>query len=183
MAIPVSNPPPREEPPPSKSTASAETPDALGIGGGPGDDAMREPSLQGGAPSAMSPMARGCIMALGLAGVLVCIASLGLAVSCRGLLQAGESEGARRIAVSYRAASVAAGQETAYASDLAALESLGTSGQLSLMAFAILNNRYNEAMGNDGVIDADELHHGMELVHDIVLGQGSVDVQRYPDAR
>lgn len=165
MAIPVSNPPPRHEPTPPSASEPREDP---------------SPPLE---PRGMDPRARGCIVLLGVAGAIGCIASVALALSCRGCVQMGEAEGTRRIAVSYRAAAAAAGETSRCDADLRALEQLGTTGELSIVAFGILNNRYNDAIANDGTIDVNELHRGMELVHDVVVGNGSVDVNRYPDGR
>lgn len=165
MAIPVSNPPPRYEPTP---------PSASELPQGPSPPSQpRGPDLR----------VRGCIVLLGVAGAIGCVASIALALSCRGCMQMGEAEGTRRIAVSYRAAAVAADEASRDEADLRTLEQLGNTGELSIMAFGILNNRFNDAIANDGTIDADELHHGMELVHDVVVGNGSVDMNRYPNGR
>jgi len=166
MAIPVSNPPPKYEPPPP----SAPEPPLAPMG-------------PGGPPRGIDPRARGCVIALGVAGALVCVASLAIALSCRGCMELGEAQAVRQISAGYRAASIQLDHETEHASDLRELEQLGDAGGVSLIAFGILNNRYNDAITNDGRIDADELHLGMELVHDIVLGNGSVDLNHYPAGR
>ena len=165
MAIPVSNPPPRYEPP------APALPDPRGPIDPP---SSRDPR---------SARARGCFLLFGVAGAIACVASIGLAVSCHSIVQIGEAEASTRIAMGYRAAAVRENEATADDPDLRALDRLGQAGEISLVAFAVLNNRFNDAFVNDGVIDADELHRGMELVHEIVIGHGSIDVNRYPDGR
>ena len=83
--------------------------------------------------------------------------------------------------VDYRAAATRLQQAGAYAADLDAVDRLASQGSLSLTAFALLQRRHDAAFRGDGTIDVDELRHGMELVHDIAVGQGDVDVNRYPD--
>ena len=95
----------------------------------------------------------------------------------------GEAQATRQITAGYRAAATGTHDEAADEADLRALEQLGDRGSLSLVSFGVLSNRYNAAIANDGRIDADELHHGMELVHDIVLSNGSVAMERYPDGQ
>lgn len=123
------------------------------------------------------------MIALGIAGALGCVASLAIAVSCRGCMQMGEAQATRQITAGYRAAARGTPDEAADEADLRALEQLGDAGSLSIVSFGVLSNRFNDALANDGRIDADELHHGMELVHDIVAGNGSVPMERYPDGR
>jgi len=162
MAIPVANPPPRYEP-------GAAPPPASDPG------ARRDPPF--------GSRGRGCLTLVGIAGVIGCIASIGLAVSCHSVVQIGEREAVRRIAASYRAAAVQNNESAADEPDLSELEQLGDRGDISIVAFGILNNRWNDAFANDGAIDASELHFGMQLVHDIVASHGNVDIQRYPDGR
>lgn len=126
---------------------------------------------------------RGCMIALGVAAALGCIGSVGIAIGCRGCMQMGEAQATRQIAAGYRAATSGSPTETGDLADLRALEQLGDAGSISIVAFGVLSNRYNDAIGNDGRIDADELHLGMELVHDIVNGHGSIDVDHYPAGR
>lgn len=122
-------------------------------------------------------------MVLGIAGALLCIVGIALALSCRGCLQIGEAQGVHKIAAVYRLASIALELEHTHEADLRQLEELGDRGEISIVAFSVLYNRSNDALMNDGQIDADELHLGMELVHDIVLGHGSVDLSHYPAGR
>lgn len=168
MAIPVSNPPPRYEPTPP---AAPEPP------GLPG----RPPPGEGSPPP--SPLLRGCMLIIGMAAALGCLATMALAFSCRDVLRIAETEGTRQIATAYRMAAMRAGEEPTYDADLDALESLGETGAISIIAFGILNQRFQNAMANDRTIDADELVDGMALVHDIVVGHGDVDPTRYPEAR
>jgi hypothetical protein len=163
MAIPVSNPPPRYEPPPPSEPPRDRPP--------PVSDPARAALL------------RGCLMLFGVAAALGCIATIGLAVSCRDLIRVGEAESTRHVVMEYRLAAQDAGEDERYAADLDALDHLGASGGISLLAFGVLNNRLADALADDREIDADELHHGMELVHDIVIGNGSIDPNRYPDGR
>lgn len=92
-----------------------------------------------------------------------------------------ETEQTHRFIVDYRAAAVRLQQAGAYAADLDAVDRLASQGSLSLTAFALLQRRHDAAFRGDGTIDVDELQHGMELVHDIAVGEGDVDVNRYPD--
>lgn len=171
MAIPVRNPPPPYEPPP-RSDRDAPRPPTFG---GPADG--REP------PRAMDPRARGCFVVLGIAAALACIASIGIVASCQGCMHMAEAQATRQVAAGYRAATAGSATESTDLEDLRDLEQLGDSGSISIIAFGVLNNRYNEAIANDGRIDADELHLGMELVRDIVNGHGSIDPERYPAGR
>ncbi len=137
----------------------------------------------GPGPSGRDPRSRGCLVVLGIAGALLCIVGVALALSCRGCLQIGEAQGVHKIVGVYRLASIELGLEHTHEADLRQLEQLGDRGEISLVAFGILYQRFNDALVNDGRIDADELHLGMELVHDIVLGHGSVDMNHYPAGR
>lgn len=169
MAIPVANPPPDELPPP-------------GAGGQdfPLGDAAPEsrPLMAGG----LSPVVRGCLVASAFGLFLVCVGGSVLAYSCMGVVTAGSAQVLRNITDGYRGAAVRAGEESTYDADLRRLVALSDEGHLSFITFGILNNRYEDAR-RDGTVDAEELHHGMELIHDIVIGNGSVDVNRYPQAR
>jgi hypothetical protein len=161
MAIPVANPPPRYEP-----------------GSVPPPPPPPEP------PRTRDPRAgRGCVTIVGVAGAIGCVISIALGMSCQSLFRIGEREAVHRITASYRAAAVANNESTADEPQLRALERLADAGEISLVAFGILNNRWNDALANDGVVDANELHGGMQLVCEIVLGGGNVDIQRYPDGR
>jgi hypothetical protein len=166
MAIPPRNPPPRYEPPPRQD------------GAGP----LFE-SLASAPPRALDPRARGCLMVLGIAAAIGCIASAGIVMSCPGCMQIGESQAIRQITGAYRTAAAGAGEADTDEPALHALEGLGDTGSITLLAFGILSNRYQDALANDGRIDVVELHRGMELVHDIVDGQGTIVLDRYPEGR
>lgn len=168
MAIPVSNPPPPYEP------LAPASPDPRGT-----FDPLDPPSPR----DPRTARARGCFLLVGVAGAIGCVASIGLAVSCHSIVQIGEAEASARIAMGYRAAAVRENEASADDPDLRALDRLGQAGEISLVAFAVLNNRFNDAFVNDGVIEADELHRGMELVHEIVIGHGNIDINRYPSGR
>jgi hypothetical protein len=175
MAIPVANPPPSDVPPPPSGGGGYDPPP----GGGYGD-----PGGQGRPPltSGMSPLVRGCLIAGAFGLFLTCVGGSVLAYSCMGLMDAGTSQLIRSISEAYRASAVRAGEESTHDADLRQLVAISDEGNLSFITFGILNNRYEDAR-RDGIIDAEELHFGMELIHDIVISNGSVDIERYPNAR
>jgi hypothetical protein len=171
MAIPPANPPPRYEPPARSDSFE------------PSNERPSFDTVTGRPPSGLDPRARGCVIALGMAAAIGCIASLGIAVSCRGCMQMGEAQTVRQIAAAYRTAANGTDEQEADEATLHELEQLTDDGSLSILAFGVLNNRYNDALVNDGRIDAGELHHGMELVRDIVSGRGAIVIEHYPSGR
>ena len=130
----------------------------------------------------MSPLVRGCLIAGAFGLFLVCVGGSVLAYSCMGVMEAGTSQLIRNIADAYRTSAVRGGEESTYDSDLRQLVAISDEGDISLITFGILNNRFEDAR-RDGIIDEEELHLGMELIHDIVISNGSVDIERYPNAR
>lgn len=132
--------------------------------------------------SGMSPVVRGCLIAGAFGLVVACLGGSALAYSCVGLVSFGTTQAVHNIADGYRASAIRAGEESTYDADLRQLLVINDEGHLAFITFGILSNRFEDAR-RDGIIDADELHHGMELVHDIVIGNGTVDIDQYPDAR
>ncbi len=175
MAIPVANPPPLE--PPEASSGGGGDPPSGPAGYG---DPIGQPGPP--RPAQMSPVVRGCLIAGAFGVFLACVGGSAVAYSCVGMVSAGSSQLVRNIEGAYRGSAVRAGEESTYDADLSALVAISDAGHLSFITFGILNNRYEDAR-RDGTIDQEELHHGMELIHDIVVGNGSVDLERYPDAR
>jgi hypothetical protein len=133
-------------------------------------------------PSSMSPVVRGCLIAGAFGLFLACVAGSVLAYSCMGLVSMGTSQFVHELADAYRASAARAGEESTYDADLRRLVIIGDAGQISLVSFGILSNRYQDAR-RDGIIDTDELHHGMELIHDVVIGDGEVRIEQYPTGR
>jgi hypothetical protein len=178
MAIPVSNPPPRYEP-------TGQRPQGESGNGGPSGGGPPElpPGPEFGAPPRQpSGQQRGCFIALGVLGALGCVASLAIVVSCGSCFREASAFTVDDIAGEYRLVAEREGELAADDPDLRALSQLAHEGRVSWIALGVLSNRFQEARA-DGVTSAEELHHGMELVHDIVVGNGSIDPERYPDAR
>jgi hypothetical protein len=173
MAIPVANPPPNDPPSSSGGGPYAPPPD----GGGYGDPPPRGP-IGGG----MSPVVRGCLIAGAFGVFLACIGGSVLVYSCMGVVSLGTTQAVRNVADGYRSAAIRAGEESTYDADLRQLVVLQDEGHLAFLTFGILSNRFEDAR-RDGIIDTDDLHHGMELIHDIVIGNGTVNIEQYPEAR
>lgn len=172
MAIPVSNPPPRYEP-------TGQRPQGEPSGSPAGGPPELPPGPVFGPPTGQQ---RGCFIALGVLGALGCVASIAIVVSCASCFREAAAFSVDDITGEYRIVAEREGELDRDDPDLRALSQLAHEGRLSWVALGVLSNRFQDARA-DGVTSAEELHHGMELVHDIVVGNGSIDPERYPDAR
>jgi hypothetical protein len=175
VAIPVDNAPPPYRPPERRAPNPEDVRDipieALRRGPLPGGPNVRQVQVRVG---------RGC----GLAA-LFSVASL---CALSGVLVwmlvefAGHEYGAQagRIAAVLRETARAEGRESTVDADLRAFDALLAEERVGIVATAALVQRHALAK-QDGRIDPAELDRMMEVVHDAVIHEGSVDPARYPE--
>ncbi len=124
----------------------------------------------------------GCIIAVAVALVLVCLGGLATFLSCGSLFSFGQRERINQITLQLRASLTGNPNAAVYEQDLRGLEELNRDGDVSFMAFGVLENRFKDST-LDGAIDAGEMDHVMALVRDINAGNGSINLQAYPQGR
>lgn len=124
----------------------------------------------------------GCIIAVVVALVLVCLGGVAVFLSCGSLFSFGQRERINQISMQLHASLTGNPNAPVYEQDLRGLEQLNRDGNVSFMAFGVLENRVKDA-ALDGVIDAGEMDHVMALVRDINAGNGNISLQSYPQGR
>ncbi len=169
MAIPVENPPPPYAPAARSTGVPAREPfDAILAGAPPG---ARVYKAQVGW--------RGCLVALALAfGLLFAFGGLGTCAVSDAVLV----ELPRRLSVDLRTVAREEGRETVFDEDLRRFTDIVEGRRLGFLAAGVLLNRFSDCKA-DSTITTEELDHLMALVHDIVLGDGTIDPERYPAGR
>lgn len=94
--------------------------------------------------------------------------------------EAGVAIQTRQILAEIRVVSQRERRQVEVEGDLSAVESLAERGELSWAAAATLFQRYQLARA-DLMITGSELESLRELVHDIAVGGGDIDLARYPE--
>lgn len=181
MAIPVDKAPPPYEPPPRAEglDPSSRRP-GLAIYTGSLDD-IRGPGVRQVQVQANFGRS-GCSLAL-LLGVGAACAISGVLVWLIVQFASRDYDArARRIGELLRETAREQGRESEVDGDLRHFDELLRRHEMSFIASAALVRRH-EVAKQDGVIDADELDHMMEVVHDASIHEGVVDPARYPEVQ
>lgn len=147
-----------------------------GGAGGPGWGGQPVP------PAPAKSRRTGCIIAVAVALVLVCLGGVALSLSCGSLFNFGQRERINQISMQLRASLTGNPNAAVYEQDLRGLDQLNRDGNVSFMAFGVLENRVKDA-SRDGVISPEEMDHVMALIRDINAGNGNINLQSYPQGR
>lgn len=123
---------------------------------------------------------RGCGLAALLSIASLCALTGVLVWMLVGFAEREYATQAGRIAEVLRETARAEGRESAFDGDLTAFDGLLRSERVGIVATAALVQRHALAK-QDGRIDPAELDRMMEVVHDAVIHDGSVDPARYPE--
>ena len=125
---------------------------------------------------------RGWLIGGGIALLVCCLLCAGIGIGCNACWTMGKKEVARQMTVAIRGAMTGHPRQAEYEQALVRFQELADGDEINILAFSVLQNRYNDVR-LDGQITHDEVDHIMELIADINSGNGTIDVNRYPQAR
>jgi hypothetical protein len=133
-------------------------------------------------PPAPPKSRRGWLIGGGIALLVSCLICAGIGIGCNACWSMGKKEVARQMTVAIRGAMTGHSRQAEYEPALQRFEALADADDVNILAFSVLQNRFTDVRA-DGQITHDEVDHIMALITDINAGNGTIDVNRYPNAR
>lgn len=123
---------------------------------------------------------KGCLIALALLFIFGCCGFVLGSFACNSAYTRGQDVMSQQVVTTLTRACEGNPRQAEYLAELAYFEQ--SRSEIGVLTFSLITNRYSE-IAADGIIDAVELDHMMELLADVHAHHGNVNLQDYPLAR